>query len=119
MTHPRVALITGAGSANGIGFHSAKILTEAGHKVLLTAHSDRVHERAAELNASGYEADSLAGDLTDPVTRARLASWVRKHTDVLDALVINHGMTSVVAPTEKQVRAAQSTTRRWRCSGGR
>ena len=101
MTTPRVALITGAGSANGIGFHTAKTLAEDGYRVLLTGHSDRVHERARELTDQGHNAYSFAGDLTDPDTRSRLIAWVRQHTDTLHAVVLNHGMTSVVAPMEE------------------
>lgn len=101
MTHTRVALITGAGSANGIGFHTAKLLTADGYTVLLTGHSDRVHERARELIDAGHQAYAFAGDPADPDTRSRLATWVRQHADTLHALVINHGMTSVSAPMEK------------------
>ena len=100
MTPPRVALITGAGSANGIGFHTATTLAQDGYTVLITGHSDRVHERARELTDQGHHAYSFAGDLTDPDTRSRLATWVGKHTDTLHALVINHGMTSVLSPME-------------------
>ena len=100
MRHPRTALITGAGSANGLGFHTARLLAEGGYSVLLAGHSNRVHDRAADLQALGYQAGSFAGDLTDADTRLELVGWVEQHTDTLHALVINHGMTSVVAPME-------------------
>lgn len=100
MTLPRIALVTGAGSANGIGFHTAKTLAEAGYTVLITGHSDRVHERARELTHQGHHAYSFAGDLTDHTTRSELLSWVKEQTSTLHALVINHGMTSVDAPME-------------------
>jgi 3-oxoacyl-[acyl-carrier protein] reductase len=98
MTHPRVALITGAGSANGIGFHTAKRLADDGYVVLLTGHSERVHERAKQLQAWGYESLSFSGDLTNADVRSQLVAWVSEHTDVVHSLVLNHGMTSVVAP---------------------
>lgn len=101
MTTPRVALITGAGSTNGIGFHAAKVLAADGYRVLLTGHSDRVHERARELTDVGLQAYAFAGDLTDADTRSHLAAWVGQHADTLHAVVINHGMTSVVAPMEE------------------
>ena len=100
MTHPRTALITGAGSSNGIGFHTATLLARDGYRVLLAGHSERVNERAAELRASGHDARSFSGDLTDADTRSQLASWVGQHATTLHALVINHGMTSVVAPMD-------------------
>jgi 3-oxoacyl-[acyl-carrier protein] reductase len=100
MTHPKTALITGAGSANGIGFHSARLLAEDGCRVLLTGHSDRVHERAEELRKTGHDAYSFAGDLTDKNVRAQLVDWVQEHTALLYAAVLNHGMTSVATPMD-------------------
>ncbi len=94
------ALITGAGSPDGIGFHTARALAEAGHTVLLSGHSQRVNDRAAELIASGHTADAFAGDLTNPVARKKLLDVVATTTTHLDALVINHGMTSVENPME-------------------
>ncbi|MEN9740883.1 MAG: hypothetical protein RLZ72_1149, partial [Actinomycetota bacterium] len=50
------ALVTGAGSANGIGFAAARILGSLGARVVITATTDRIHERVAELSAAGLEA---------------------------------------------------------------
>ena len=61
----RVALVTGAGSAEGIGFATARLLSELGAAVALTATTARVHERAAELAASGVPAVGVIADLTD------------------------------------------------------
>lgn len=97
---PRVALVTGAGSPDGIGFHSARILAESGVNVLLTGHSDRVQDRATELRDAGLLASSHPADLTDSDAVSRLASWVQVTTGRLDALVANHGMTSVHNPME-------------------
>jgi 3-oxoacyl-[acyl-carrier protein] reductase len=98
--HTPVALITGAGSTNGIGFATATLLARQGYQVLLCGHSARVEDRAVELRNDGHNAIAFAGDLTDPETRESLASWVKETTSQLDALVINHGMTSVSAPME-------------------
>lgn len=94
------ALITGAGSPDGIGFHTARALAKAGHSVFLSGHSQRVRDRAAELIASGHTADGFAGDLTDQGARNELLDFVTNTTTHLDALVINHGMTSVENPME-------------------
>ncbi len=48
-----VALITGAGSATGIGFATARALGELGARVAITSTTSRVHERSAELHALG------------------------------------------------------------------
>lgn len=47
----RVALVTGAGSAEGIGFAIARVLRGAGAKVAITATTARIHDRLAELGA--------------------------------------------------------------------
>jgi 3-oxoacyl-[acyl-carrier protein] reductase len=52
----KTALITGAGAVNGIGFASAKLLSEMGASVILTGLSDRVLERAEELNQLNFSA---------------------------------------------------------------
>lgn len=100
MTSPRTALITGAGSATGIGFATAALLAQAGYRVVLCGHSNRVEDRATELTADGHIAFSFAGDLTDDATRRRLTQWVTAEVGTLDALVINHGMTSVTSPMD-------------------
>ncbi|MBI3646727.1 MAG: SDR family oxidoreductase [Acidobacteriales bacterium] len=45
----RVALVTGAGSAAGIGFATAHLLLAQGAAVAITSTTSRIHERAAEL----------------------------------------------------------------------
>ena len=47
--HNRVALITGAGSDRGIGFAAAQILARHGARVAITSTTDRIYERAKEL----------------------------------------------------------------------
>ena len=47
----RVALVTGAGSAGGIGFATARLLKEAGAKVAVTSTTDRIFERLEDLKA--------------------------------------------------------------------
>jgi len=51
------ALVTGAGSANGIGFASARALRELGAEVFITSTTGRIHERAKEIGATGFVAD--------------------------------------------------------------
>ena len=41
----RVALVTGAGSADGIGFATARLLRDKGAKVAITSTTDRIFER--------------------------------------------------------------------------
>jgi 3-oxoacyl-[acyl-carrier protein] reductase len=94
----RVALVTGAGSPEGIGFASAQLLAELGAAVLVTSTTDRILERVAELRAAGAEAEGMAGDLTLPETAADLVSTAVRCWGRLDILVNNAGMVSVSDP---------------------
>jgi 3-oxoacyl-[acyl-carrier protein] reductase len=95
----RVALVTGAGSPEGIGLATARLLGELGAAVAVTATTLRARERAHELEKSGVLSLGLVADLTDEAEVRRVVADV---TDVLGAptvLVNNAGMTSVAAPT--------------------
>ena len=63
-TRNKVALVTGAGSATGIGFAVAKKLVQNGFAVVITSTTDRIHKRAEELRRQGATALSLEFDLT-------------------------------------------------------
>jgi len=79
MPRGRIALITGAGSAQGIGFSTARALARAGARVMLTATGPHVEERLEELNRlapGGHGAE--AADLTDPDQVARLFAVTRE-----------------------------------------
>ncbi|MEY3185914.1 MAG: hypothetical protein RIR58_650 [Actinomycetota bacterium] len=85
----KVALVTGAGSANGIGIACAKALQELGAQVVITSSSERVLQRGSEIGAAAYTAD-----LTNETEVAELLSKI----PALDILVNNAGMTSVSDP---------------------
>ena len=85
----KTAFVTGAGSANGIGFASARALCELGAEVIITSTTARIHERAAEIGAKG-----LVADLTNVSEVIALASNIPD----LDILVNNAGMTSISSP---------------------
>ena len=75
-----LAIVTGAGSATGIGFATAQALGAAGHALLLASTTDRIHDRAAELRAAGFAASGVACDLTAEAGVAALAA--ARHTSV-------------------------------------
>jgi 3-oxoacyl-[acyl-carrier protein] reductase len=89
----RTALVTGAGSERGIGFASARLLAACGARVVVTATSERVHERAREL---GGAAEGVIADLTNADDVERLV----RTCDEIDVLVNNAGMTSVTSGSE-------------------
>jgi 3-oxoacyl-[acyl-carrier protein] reductase len=91
----RVALVTGSGSSEGIGFASARIIGARGASVAIASTTDRIHERVGELSTAGIEAIGLVADLVDPEQAAQLVREVEERLGALDALVNNAGMTRV------------------------
>src|SRR2546423_12913560 len=53
----RVALVTGAGSPDGIGYATARRLAAMGADVAIVSTTRRIHERAGELGVTGFVAD--------------------------------------------------------------
>ena len=100
MSQQPVALVTGAGSPNGIGFACARLLASQGFALVLSGHSDRVHQRADDLRSQGFSAWSVAADLTTPHAATTLTQYTLEQTGRCDVLVVNHGMTSVTSPSE-------------------
>lgn len=111
----RVALVTGAGSADGIGFACARALAREGAAVMVTATTARVQERAGELRATGARADGFAADLTDPQQADALVAATVARLGRLDLLVNNAGMTSVGDPQQPQPLRA-TTDAQWRAA---
>jgi 3-oxoacyl-[acyl-carrier protein] reductase len=91
----RVALVTGAGSARGIGFAAARLLGADGCRVVIRSTTDRIHERVAELRAAGIRAEGVAADLTDPADVDAVVAFASGSFERIDILVNNAGMTSV------------------------
>jgi 3-oxoacyl-[acyl-carrier protein] reductase len=58
----QVAIVTGAGSPEGIGFAIAQRLHQAGLHVTITSTTDRIHLRAKELDASDDRIDVLVNN---------------------------------------------------------
>jgi 3-oxoacyl-[acyl-carrier protein] reductase len=88
----QTALITGAGSAQGIGFAVARRLRAAGVRVVITSTTDRIHTRARELDAGGEGALSFIADLTVETEVQRLIDSVLSRAGRIDILVNNAGM---------------------------
>jgi 3-oxoacyl-[acyl-carrier protein] reductase len=76
----RVAVVTGAGSRDGIGFAAARLLAELGAGVMLSATTARIQ------------------DLTDADAAAGLVAAAHQKWGRLDIVVNNAGMVSVASP---------------------
>lgn len=94
----RVALVTGAGSADGIGFACARVLGREGAAVAVTSTTDRIHERRDELASAGIEAASFVADLTDRAQAASMVDATLERFGRVDIVVNNAGMVHVSLP---------------------
>src|SRR5215471_6735956 len=94
----RVAVITGAGCPDRIGFATARLLADLGAAVMISATTARVHDRVSELRGAGFDAVGFTGDLTDATTAAGLVSAVVERWGRLDIVVNNAGMISAAVP---------------------
>jgi 3-oxoacyl-[acyl-carrier protein] reductase len=88
----QVAIVTGAGSADGIGFAVARRLLAGGAKVAITSTTSRIVERARELDASGARVFSFVADLTFEAQAQALVGAVASWQGRTDILVNNAGM---------------------------
>lgn len=97
----QVALVTGAGGDNGIGFHAARQLAALGARVFITSTTDRVHQRVDELRAEGADAHGVVADLMEPGAPERVVAQALAFGGRLDICVNNAGMVAVGGtPTE-------------------
>jgi 3-oxoacyl-[acyl-carrier protein] reductase len=94
----RVAVVTGAGSPDGIGFAAARLLAGLGAAVMISATTARVHDRVSELRGAGFDAAGAAGDLTDAGAASGLVSVALDRWGRLDIVVNNAGMISAAVP---------------------
>ena len=110
----RIALVTGAGDANGIGVAAAGALAARGASVFLTSTTGRCEERAAELRVAGFCAEGMAADLTRAGDVALLVAAVHDRMGAVSVLVNNAGMTSVLDPMAEPVPTHLLSVERWR-----
>jgi 3-oxoacyl-[acyl-carrier protein] reductase len=111
--HGQTAIVTGAGSPAGIGFAIARGLLGAGAQVVITATTERIHERARELDSTGKNAFGIVADLTEEDSARRIVETVLERNGRIDVLVNNAGMAQTGHPLEgKSVR--ESSYKDWR-----
>lgn len=111
----RVALVTGAGAPDGIGMATARLLGSLGARILLTATTERVQMRAAELAQVKVEASAVEADLTDADQVASVVDAAVTRFGRLDIVVNNAGMVSVGTAAETGA-LGDVTAEQWRAS---
>src|SRR5215469_7394574 len=83
----RVALVTGCGSPDGIGFAVASALASRAASVAITSTTERIHDRAAELTTAGCTALPIVADLTVAAEVSALVGAVLDRFGRIDVLV--------------------------------
>jgi 3-oxoacyl-[acyl-carrier protein] reductase len=89
----KIALVTGAGSPNGIGYATARRLAGLGAEVAIVSTTRRIHERAGELGVTGFVAD-----LTLEEEVGALADALAEQVGAPDIVVNNAGLASKASP---------------------
>ncbi len=107
--HAKTALITGAGSAGGIGFATARLLQAAGARVAITATSPRIHDRLAELAPGSF---AMQADLTQPDQVMGLIAATEAALGPIDILVNNAGMVQT-GREQPSTRFTETTDEGW------
>jgi NAD(P)-dependent dehydrogenase (short-subunit alcohol dehydrogenase family) len=88
----KVALVSGADS--GIGWHTARMLLEAGARVAITdVDQARLDEAASRLPAAPDRLHAFAADVTDLESLELLRAGVEEHLGRIDILVQSSGTT--------------------------
>jgi 3-oxoacyl-[acyl-carrier protein] reductase len=88
----QVAIITGAGSAEGIGFAVAHRLLARGARVAITSTTTRIDDRARELDPTGSRVFSFVADLTFEAQAQAFVEAAISWQGRADILVNNAGM---------------------------
>ena len=108
----QVAIITGAGSAEGIGAAVATMLGRTGMKVVVTSTTDRIHERAADLRRAGIDAHGVVADLTEQSGVDTVVTAAHEAFGTPTVLVNNAGLTSV-SKADAPAAIDDTTTEQW------
>ncbi|WIM99985.1 SDR family NAD(P)-dependent oxidoreductase [Actinoplanes oblitus] len=104
----KIALVTGVGRAQGIGFATAHALAQQAFHVIVTARTDaQAQEQASTLRAEGHSAEGRRLDLRATDEVPSLAEHIQKDHGHLDALINNASVfpdmntgTALDAPTD-------------------
>jgi 3-oxoacyl-[acyl-carrier protein] reductase len=107
-----VAIVTGAGSAEGIGVAVARGLGRSGMSVVVTATTDRIHERVSELHRLGIAACGVIADLTEQSGVDAVVGTALDTFGDPTVLINNAGLTSV-SSAESPAAIDDISTEQW------
>ena len=108
----QVALVTGAGNALGIGFAIATALAADGADVVVASTTDRIYDRAQELEGLGVRSLGVASDLMQPGVADDLVKATIEFAGRLDICVNNAGMIAI-GGTVATATVDATTDARW------
>ena len=108
-----VACITGVAKPNGIGFATAKALTQEGVKICITDISPMVHERGEELKALGSDVSSYITDLRQLSAVKETAAKVIDKYGKVDILCNIAGMVITGGDEEKLITILDIDEKDW------
>ena len=109
----RVALVTGAGSANGIGYATANLLRAAGAKVAITSTTERIYQRFEEMGGTAEDTYAITADLTDTKSVKSLIENVEGAIGAIDIVINNAGMVQT-GREEPSVLFHETSDENWR-----
>ena len=91
----RVALVTGAGSADGIGYATANLLKNAGAKVAITSTTERIYQRLEEMGGTPEDNFTTTTNLGDTKLENSLIEKVENNLGPIDIVINNAGMVQI------------------------
>jgi 3-oxoacyl-[acyl-carrier protein] reductase len=106
----QTAIVTGAGSAAGIGFAIARGLLQAGAQIAITSTTERIYQRARELDPSGKSVLAIIADLTEEGAASRIIDQAMQRSGRIDVLVNNAGMAQTGQSLDGKTVAESSYT---------
>lgn len=109
------AIVTGAGSREGIGLAVAMMLGRAGMSVTVTSTTERIHDRVSDLRQAGVQACAVVADLTTQTGVDAVIETSLRTFGVPAVLVNNAGLTSV-SRADSSAAADDISVEQWHLS---